>query len=107
MARRQLAGSPGLGMLQPQTKFISTDVEPHVAEIFLPVSYNWEVASATSASTSPVTNIWTPKNRGPGDKGLGATLKKNEFFVFQYPHSYLSFCQAFHTVLWVGGSQES
>lgn len=49
---------------------------------------------------SPVTSIWTPKNRAPGGKGLGITLKTNEVFVFQYLHSHVSLRQAFHTVLW-------
>lgn len=84
MARGQLEGSPGLGRLQPWTKLTSIYVGTHIVKIFLQVSYNWEAASATSASRklSPVTSIWTPKNRAPGGKGLDITLKTNEVFVF-------------------------
>lgn len=54
MAKGQLAGSPGLGMPQPWTKLTSIYVGTHTVKIFLQVSYNWESASATSASRSRV-----------------------------------------------------
>lgn len=96
-------------MLQPRTKLISTYMESHVAEIFLHVFYNWEAASATSASTSYEScnkYLSSKKKRAPGEKGLGTTLKKMKSLCFNI-HIHISGPVKFFTQRFGWGAAKS